>query len=165
MYPKESRAGAGQLTALPSNAFVVMRTITVMLMTARHCAAATGLISFILASGCATSGKSREPPTVQGSAPVPSVEQTCPVHGDRLQRENVRVVYGYVPREFSSEYREAKRDLFPYADMYCWGGCDEGDADPLFKQVLYCPECRKAYEAWLKTHVPLPDGMRSAATK
>ena len=131
-----------------------------MTMTTQKCAAALVLAFVILAIGCAKSAEPRQPLPVQSIAPVSSAEENCPVHGDRLLNGEVRVVYGYLPREFSSEYRRAKHDLFPCANTYSWGGCDyEADADPESKQVLYCPDCRKAHETWSKVHHPVPEGL------
>jgi hypothetical protein len=73
----------------------------------------------------------QEPPTV------------CEVHDLPLQEDVVPVSYGFPNMEF----RQAQYFEFPHAEVTHHGGCMVTDTRQA--KVNYCPECRKAYEAWV----------------
>lgn len=97
----------------------------------------------------------------------------CSVHHERLHKDVVPVVYGFVST--SVALRDAKQTLFPHAATSVLGGCcvippmverlrifTPGSTMnyPAVKDVrftdkrivLYCPICREAQQKWLVGH-------------
>lgn len=73
----------------------------------------------------------------------------CPVHGVALQSDRVRVIYGLLRAE--PAYAEASKARFPLARTFVPGGCVV-DPRHTHETVDYCPECRKALQAWNTEH-------------
>ena len=71
---------------------------------------------------------------------------SCELHGVKLERDKVRIIYG-LPM-FNPEYDEAERTLFPRAQTTWGGGCVITEESPEFAEVLYCPACRAAKQQW-----------------
>ncbi len=71
----------------------------------------------------------------------------CPVHGVKMQRVKLKILYGMpVPREFE-EMRVAER-LFPYGKESILAGCVvRGEKT---RPGFLCPLCVQARNAWLK---------------
>jgi hypothetical protein len=68
----------------------------------------------------------------------------CPVHGNPFQSDRVPIHYGLI--RYSEAYREARDTRFPYSRKHVLGGCCVGEEQEY--EVLYCPECRQAEQAW-----------------
>ena len=78
--------------------------------------------------------------------------RTCPAHGLSLRDDTVPILYG-LPAELVDEgYAETRRELFPYANTWTWGGCVtiKGELRPRSAKVRYCPQCRANYAPWLE---------------
>lgn len=77
----------------------------------------------------------------------------CPLHLKALRRGLAEVLYGYPP-SIPASYRRAEKNLFPWAEPYCKGGCCVRDRMPWYYKVTYCPDCRAALCQWLQSHRP-----------
>jgi hypothetical protein len=87
--------------------------------------------------------------TYPGEVPVtfPEIAEAlrlCPVHGCSLKVAGVPVLYGYVVME--EEYRNARAERFPFANMAVLGGCCVGDEKVV--SAYYCEACREELEKW-----------------
>jgi hypothetical protein len=90
-------------------------------------------------------------------------EERCPVHGEVMAVEVVRVWYGlpqmYIVEEESPEelrkhaaetaYLEAKEMFFPKTNRHDGGGCFRREPKA---EVYYCQSCREAEREWLESH-------------
>jgi TonB family protein len=90
-------------------------------------------------------------------------EERCPVHGEVMAVEVVRVWYGlpqmYTVGEESPEelrkhaaetaYLEAKEMFFPKTNRHDGGGCFVREPKA---EVYYCQSCREAEREWLESH-------------
>lgn len=81
----------------------------------------------------------------------------CEVHGDRLQKAVVPIVYGRAgaPFPFATE----KRD-FPHANSRAYGGCIVSEDSPGSQAVKFCPACRAAEKRWLLAHKMAASALR-----
>ena len=87
----------------------------------------------------------------------------CAVHGTPQRLDRVPSVYGRLlipPRE----YAEAEKRLFPNANTYVWGGCCTYPGIPQIQTVYYCPDCRRAREAWQRQTAHEQTGTSRAGT-
>ncbi len=76
---------------------------------------------------------------------------TCDVHRVAMLRDTVPIYYGLVSVTDARYWEEAKW-AFPHANFQCFGGCTSAPDSPTRREVLYCPECRKAEAAYLSAH-------------
>lgn len=84
---------------------------------------------------------------------APPATDICPVHGIKMEKKVLRLVYGMPsPREFE-EMRVAKT-AFPFGRDYLLAGCVLKPEKT--KDGFLCPECVKAREAWLAANKPKP---------
>jgi hypothetical protein len=74
---------------------------------------------------------------------------TCEVHGLKLEKDEVEVVYGLLP--FDEERMEAHKN-FPHANTWVGGGCVISGDSPERFEVIYCRACRAAEEEWEARH-------------
>jgi hypothetical protein len=111
----------------------------------------------VVSAAVSTIGVSRPAPTVSQFYPHLAAGSPCPVHAAPLREARVPIARGYIIREFSDKYRSARESEFPFANDYVWGGCDGFPGQPTQTTVLFCPECRKAQDQWMKTHDVRPD--------
>lgn len=77
-----------------------------------------------------------------------SLDPRCPVHGEELKTDRLRIAYGLMlyPDGYRDSLREAA-PAFPYANDRVTGGCMV-DPNRKFARVHYCTQCRDAKEAW-----------------
>jgi len=75
--------------------------------------------------------------------------ERCDLHGDRLERGMVPIIYGLV-KPHCHDCRSAEREQFPNANAYVLGGCMVGEKKRTW--VSFCPTCRKARKAWNEAH-------------
>lgn len=68
----------------------------------------------------------------------------CHVHGDDLEQELVRVVYG--TRKLTGAYIEAMESIFPYANEVYFGPCWK--EPPNHREVFFCNGCREGKKRW-----------------
>lgn len=68
----------------------------------------------------------------------------CHVHGDDLQQERVKVVYG--TRKMTGAYIEALESVFPYANEVYFGPCWQ--EPPSHQEVFFCEACREEKKRW-----------------
>jgi hypothetical protein len=89
--------------------------------------------------------------------------KVCQVHGMGLKSEKVRITYGFFNYNGDWLLSEDKEKLFPNANQYLTGACkttkdikEDGSCErrsgPKYQEVMYCPLCRAAENAWLKEH-------------
>jgi hypothetical protein len=80
----------------------------------------------------------------------------CQLHGTRLLRDRVEIIYGLV--EFKAGYEKAEKN-FPNANVEAFGGCLiekevcnglEIQLSPKYAEVLYCRKCRRAHARWIQ---------------
>ena len=71
--------------------------------------------------------------------------RTCKVHGFKLEKDKVNIVYGLMISD-PEGYEAAKS--FPHANRRVEGGCEVSDDSPKFAEVLYCRACRAAEDDW-----------------
>jgi hypothetical protein len=69
---------------------------------------------------------------------------TCRVHGGRLEAGSAPIRYGLI--RLDKQYLRAQKTSFPNAKSFLLGGCRVGTH--VTADVRFCPECRKAREAW-----------------
>jgi hypothetical protein len=72
-------------------------------------------------------------------------EKWCTVHRQRLQSDEVPIVYGLM--RFEPEYRKLVRRSFPRAHFVTYGGC-RINTEVQTRDVSFCPACREAYTEW-----------------
>jgi hypothetical protein len=79
--------------------------------------------------------------------PKPKTPSTyCPVHGKKLKRGRVKIVYGL--GHVYDDYFEAHDNLFPCSNKTTVGGCVITNRSPKFRRVNYCQDCRVAEWDW-----------------
>ena len=78
--------------------------------------------------------------------PRASPARRCPVHGEELEEDAVPVAYGLICH--TARRARARHNEFPYSFKNVEGGCCEHEASPKRLEVLFCPKCRQAEEAW-----------------
>jgi hypothetical protein len=104
-----------------------------------------------------------EPPATVAVDPVRSSNEevvdasdarvTCPLHADRLEQDEVPIIYGAMP---VPGYRAAERKSFPYARTEELRGCVR--YPPNRARVNFCRKCRDVQAVWLKEHPEGEDG-------
>jgi len=70
----------------------------------------------------------------------------CPVHGTKMKRVKLRVVYGMPSKREFEEMRVGK-SLFPYGRDYVLAGCVMKPEK--FRKGFICPQCVKARDTWI----------------
>ncbi len=86
---------------------------------------------------------------ITGHAIAAPDSDVCPVHKVKMQRVDLKLVYGMPsPKEFE-DMRVAK-EKFPYGKDYRLAGCVVKPAKTV--EGFLCADCVKAREKWLKSH-------------
>jgi len=80
------------------------------------------------------------------AAPDPEI---CPVHGIKMERKVMRLVYG-MPSKAEFDEMEAAKTQFLHGKDYALAGCVVKPDKTVEGYV--CPKCVEAREAWLKVH-------------
>lgn len=70
----------------------------------------------------------------------------CPVHGIKMERVNLRVVYG-MPSKSEFEEMRVGKSIFPHGRDYVLAGCVVTSEKS--RKGFICPECVKARGAWI----------------
>jgi hypothetical protein len=70
----------------------------------------------------------------------------CPVHGIKMERVKLRVVYG-MPSELEVEEMRVGKSIFPHGRDYVLAGCVVKSEKT--RKGFICPECVKARDAWI----------------
>jgi hypothetical protein len=73
--------------------------------------------------------------------------RVCPLHGDELQPDSVKVFKGCI--DFTREFVQSANNLFPHAADFFSSEGNESFGDRV--DLWYCPSCRKAKVAWRAT--------------
>jgi hypothetical protein len=74
-----------------------------------------------------------------------STEQYCSLHHRSTQLTLLEISYGLSAVDAQSN--SARSELFPLSNSSFSGGCCVG-VDGFYKWTMYCPDCRRAEEAW-----------------
>jgi len=83
----------------------------------------------------------------------------CPVHGIKMERVNLRVVYG-MPSEREFEEMRVGKSLFPHGRDYVLAGCVVKSEKS--RKGFICPECVKARNVWIASQGRLNELSRAS---
>jgi hypothetical protein len=78
--------------------------------------------------------------------------QECCVHHVGLRKENVPTAYGFGNSIVSKASRRARLYDFPFGERTAFLGCVVLENDPSRAEIVYCPACVAAREAWIIAH-------------
>jgi hypothetical protein len=80
----------------------------------------------------------------------------CSIHDCELIAGQSPIVYGFpgVPRVFADmrAYNAAWTTMFFYSRSWVPGGCSITRGRPNMRDVMYCPHCRAAEQAYVDAH-------------
>ncbi len=86
-------------------------------------------------------------PTLLIALPSRATEDVCPLHGIKMTRKEVPIVYG-MPSQAEFEEMKVAKEKFPFGREYKLGGCILKPQKTTKAHV--CEKCVAARNAWLK---------------
>ena len=89
------------------------------------------------------------------------IATVCPVHGVKMERQKLEIIYGLVLWDgwFREEiavagsldrFREIEREEFPFADRRPLGGCVLSPGCAKYAKVWICSRCEQQKLMWMK---------------
>ena len=81
--------------------------------------------------------------------------EACEVHHSRMERKEVRIIYGLVLPGPDAPSPDTERRLFPHGQEILLGGCISTPDRPT-GNIYVCSECKKAYAKWKADNARTP---------
>jgi hypothetical protein len=75
--------------------------------------------------------------------------EVCEAHHVKMERKEVKIVYGLIVRDAGGPTSETAQRLFPHRHEISFGGCVIMPGSLKTEKIYVCSECRKAYEKWM----------------
>jgi hypothetical protein len=74
--------------------------------------------------------------------------EVCEAHHVKMERKEVKIIYGLIVRDAGGPTSETVQRLFPHGHEIAFGGCAIMPGSLKTEKIYVCSECRKAYEKW-----------------